>query len=365
MSNKNNTQKKNGGVKYRFSLSIVLALIVFVILLLTLAVSAALTWLMANKSPIISIKVESLPDIWSALWFISIVSLVVGTIITTFAGKIPLRPINTLISRMNRLSSGDFSTRLHFGKPIRIHPAFIEMEDSFNTMAEELENTEMLRSEFINNFSHEFKTPIVSIAGFAKLLKRGDLTESQKNEYIDAIEEESQRLAHMATNVLNLTKIENQTILTNLSKFNVSEQIRSSVLLLEPLWTRKDLDLAIDFSEYEIEANEELLKQVWINLIENAIKFSQDGGPLEIKVGEGGGNIAVSISNAGEIPASAVDKIWNKFYQADESHASAGNGVGLAIVKRVAELHGGSARVSQSDGTVTFTVTLPKKHKAK
>ena len=116
-------------------------------------------------------------------------------------------------------------------------------------MAEELENTKVLRGDFINNFSHEFKTPIVSIAGFAKLLKRGNLTGQQKKEYLDIIEEEALRLSAMATNVMNMTKVENQTILTDISEYNLSEQLRSCILLLERDWERKDLELQLDFGE--------------------------------------------------------------------------------------------------------------------
>jgi signal transduction histidine kinase len=228
-------------------------------------------------------------------------------------------------------------------------------------MAQELQNTEVLRSDFINNFSHEFKTPIVSIAGFAKLLKRGNLTDEQKNEYIDIIEEESLRLSYMATNVLNLTNVENQTILTDVSEFNLSEQIRSAVLLLEDKWSRRKLEMYIDFDEYMIFANEELLKHVWINLLDNAIKFSPEYGVLGIKIEEINEFLYVSISNSGDpIPSELREKIFNKFYQADESHSSEGNGIGLAIVKRVVELHNGIVSVQSKDNLTTFTVKLPK-----
>lgn len=136
-----------------------------------------------------------------------------------------------MIDGINNLAAGNFRVRLKFGWPITNHPAFAKLSDSFNKMAEDLEHTEMLRSDFINNFSHEFKTPIVSIAGFAKLLKRSNLTEAQRAEYLNVIEEESMRLSQMATNVLNLTKVENQSILTDVSRYNLSEQLRSCILL--------------------------------------------------------------------------------------------------------------------------------------
>ena len=229
-------------------------------------------------------------------------------------------------------------------------------------MAEELENTQMLRSDFVNNFSHEFKTPIVSIAGFAKLLRRGKLTEEQKQEYLAIIEEESLRLAAMATNVMSLTKIENQTILTDLTTFNLSEQIRGCVLLLEEKWSRKELDMDLEFPECSIRANEEMLKQVWINLLDNAIRYSPAHGEVKIRIAEKPDTLAVTVTNYGpDIPANKIDKIWGKFYQADESHASEGNGIGLAVVKRVVQLHDGNASVASGDGATAFTIALPKR----
>jgi len=261
---------------------------------------------------------------------------------------------------MNRLASGDFKARLKYNPVFSKHPTVAEITDSFNRMAEELENTKVLRSDFINSFSHEFKTPIVSIAGFAKLLRKGKLTERQKEEYLHIIEEESLRLSAMATNVLNVTKIENQTILSDITVFNLSEQIRNSILLLENAWVRKNLDLNVEFDEYEISGDEELLKQVWINLLDNAVKYSPDYGFLEVKIAAKENAVTVDISNTGEeIPVSIRDKIFDKFYQGDESHSSTGNGIGLAIVKKVVELHNGSINVRCNNGITTFSVTLP------
>lgn len=291
----------------------------------------------------------------------SVINLLVGLCVAAFTNRIILRFINRIIDGMNCLAGGDFKVRINFGKLFGKHPAFAEISDSFNRMAEELDNTEMLRSDFINNFSHEFKTPIMSIVGFTKLLKRGSLTDQQRAEYLDIIEEESMRLAAMATNVLNMTKVENQTILTNVTAFNLSEQIRSSILLLEPKWTRKNIEFELVFCEYMIAANEELLKQVWINLIENAIKFSPEYGVITVCAEEREDTLSVSVRNLGrEIPAKQQKRIFDKFYQADESHASEGNGIGLALVKGVVELHCGKVSVKSEDQTTIFTVELPK-----
>ena len=293
-------------------------------------------------------------------------SLCLGAFVTYFITKLPLRPVNKVINSFNKLASGDFSTRIQLSRTMMRYPSIAEFTESFNAMAEELESTEMLRSDFINNFSHEFKTPIVSIAGFAKLLRKGNLTDEQKQEYLQIIEEESLRLSYMATNVLNLTKLENQTILSNVTKYNLSEQIRNCVLLLENKWSAKNLDMDIDFNEYDIEGNSEILKEVWINLIDNAIKYTEESGVIRITVKRKEGKIIVAITNTSvTIPQEKLDKIFNKFYQTEESHSQMGNGVGLAIVKKAVELHSGSVSVESADDKTTFTVTLPEKRPVK
>ena len=343
----------------RTSLTLILAIFVFVILLSAIGLTAIATYVMSIAGVFVDVNGES--DLGSIILAMSLVSVVIGGIIAFFSSKLPLKPINNLINKMNRLASGDFKARLDFGTTLSSHPAFKEISTSFNTMAKELENTEMLRTDFINNFSHEFKTPIVSITGFAKLLAKGNLTEEQRMSYLHSIEEESMRLSSMATNVLRLSHVESQTILTDPTVFNVSEQLRSSVLLLEEKWEKKRIDLQLDFDEYKIEASEELLKEVWINLIDNAIKFAPEGGTLALDIQDRGNRLAVSIGNTGhEIPSAMREKIFTKFYQGDESHATQGNGIGLAIVKRIVTLHKGTVTADYRDGMTVFTVTLPK-----
>ena len=342
--------------KHRIALTLLLSAFVFFIILFAFLISAAILYVMVETDFIF----KEQPSMWGILLFIGIVSTIIGAALTAVLSKITLGSVNNIINQMNRLASGDFKARLKIGKPISIHPTFVEITDSFNKMAEELENTEMLRSDFVNNFSHEFKTPIVSIAGFAKLLKKDNLTDEQRKEYLDIIEEESLRLSYMATNVLNLTKLENQAILTDVTQFNLSEQIRNCVLLLESKWEKKKLELYIDFDEYMISANEEMLKQVWINLIDNAIKFASDYGVIGIEIKQENDRLMVSVSNSGsEIAPENIESIFKKFYQADKSRSAEGNGIGLAIVKRVAELHGGEVSVKSENLTTVFTVTLP------
>ena len=350
--------KKPG--KHRWSLTLLYSTAFFLIQLAAVLITAALSFLLTKLGVLDNLGIPRNSG-FAMLIVMLLISVLVGSVVAIGTVKIPLRPFNRLINNIDRLAAGDFTARMHYGKVMGDNPVFQELSESFNAMAEELENTQMLRSDFINNFSHEFKTPIVSIAGFAKLLRRGNLTDAQKEEYLAIIEEESLRLAAMATNVMNLTKVENQTILTDLTTFNLSEQIRACVLLLEEKWSRKELDLDLEFPEYTICANEELLKQVWINLLDNAIKFSDPNGTVSVDISDGSECLSISVSNHGkDIPKDRIAHIFNKFYQADESHSSEGNGIGLAVVKKVCELHGGAVSAKSESGTTTFTVVLPK-----
>ncbi len=280
----------------------------------------------------------------------------VGVILFYVAGKVFLQPMNDMVYGMSKLAKGEYNTRMDFRGPEVIKRIY----KSFNTLAQELAGMEILRSDFVNNFSHEFKTPIMSINGLIGLIKNNDLPREKQLEYLGIIEEETDRLALITTNVLNMSKIENQGILTDVKKFNVSEQIRMCVLLMEKQWTIKKLNLTMDFDEYTVSGNEEMLKQVWLNLIDNAIKFSYEGGELSVDVLRGDEGVVVKIGNTGkEIDEKDREKIFNKFYRTDEAHTVSGNGIGLSIVKRIVELHSGTVSVGREDDKTVFTVMLP------
>jgi len=191
----------------------------------------------------------------------------------------------------------------------------------------------VLRSDFVNNFSHEFKTPIVSLRGIAKLLKRQKLSSEERNEYLDIIINESDRLAELATNVLNLTKVETQTILTEKKVFNVTEQIRHAVVLMNQKWAAKNVNFQFESNEVMIPANEDLLSQVWINLLDNAVKFSPQDAEVSIRINNTDQQVFIQISDNGPgIPLEKQKYIFDKFYQGDESHSTYGYGIGLSIV---------------------------------
>lgn len=334
----------------RFVLTALFALIVFVILLITMFIVGTVTYFLERAGAL------GAPSVLSFLFMIGIASIAVGTVVSLFAAAIPVKPIKQLLYGLNSLAAGDYQTRLSVDAP----GIGREVSESFNLLAEELQNTELLRSDFVNNFSHEFKTPLVSIRGFAKLLLRGGVPEEKQREYLEIISSESARLSDMATKVLDLAKLENQGILTDVSTYNLSEQLRECILLLERKWTAKNLGVSTDFSEIFVSANKEMLKQVWINLLDNAVKFTPEGGSIKIGIRKENDGISVSVANSGTtIEAEDLSRIFRKFYQADASHAAQGNGIGLAIVKRIVTLHEGGVWAECADGWTVFRVTLP------
>lgn len=351
-------KERNSVTKKRFSLVLLLSFFVFCIIVMALAVAMGLVSVFVHFG--IMATLDGNVDIYNALLLMGATSLIVGLALAIILGRVTMNPVNHYINQMNRLASGDFSARLSFGRPVGGIPAFKEVEESFNKTAEELQNTEMLRTDFINSFSHEFKTPLVSIGGFAKLLESDDVSDEKKKEYLKIIEKEAFRLAEMATNVLNITKVENQAILSDVTSFNLSEQIRETILLLEPKWSQKEVLWELEFDETEISASKDLIQQVWLNLIDNAVKFSPEGGQITVGVSRSQESVTVFVKNLSEvIPEEERDRLFTKFYRRNASK-SEGNGLGLALVKRIVELHGGEVGIECAEGFVTFSVSVPQ-----
>ena len=293
---------------------------------------------------------------WVPLMLLAISCVTLGIIGSALATKFIFKPYKTLMNSMIELSNGDYSTRVSFGKTNTLKAA----EKSFNILAEELSRTEMLHSDFINNFSHEFKTPIASINGLLELLKRDDLPQEKRKEYISIIEEETKRLLDMSTKVLDLSKIENEKELKSARKYNLSEQIRSCIVLLEKKWEKKNLSLNLDFDEYEIRANYEMLMQVWINILDNAIKFANRDSELLVEISKEIGYLIIEITNTGlPIKDEDKEKIFSKFFQAENNNTKEGNGIGLSIVKHIVTLHKGTIKAKSENSKTTFTVKLP------
>ena len=288
-----------------------------------------------------------------------LVSSFVGTIISSVVSSHVLRPLLDLIAATKTVAKGDFAVRLESENQIG---EIAELIDSFNVMTEELSGIEMFRSDFINTFSHEFKTPIVSIRGFAKQLQNENLTPEERREYTDIIIAESERLTKLSSNILLLSKLEHQTILSDQTTFSLDEQLRSDILLLEKQWSKKNLEIEPDLNEVTYYGNAELLSQLWVNLLSNAIKFTPEGGWIKIMLTQDFEQVKVVIRDNGiGMRPDTLQHIFEKFYQGDGSHSVEGNGLGLSLVKRIVELCGGSISVESEEGKGTAVyVSLPK-----
>lgn len=344
--------KEQAGV--RIKITLLTTGFVFILLVLTMLASNAIIMFAIRHG---WIKAEPGAHLKPFLFQSGIISIVIGTTLSFFMSHFPLRPLHTLIRAIHEVSAGNYDVKIHLEHP----KEFQQLSECFNQMTEALAGIEMFRSDFINNFSHEFKTPIVSILGFAKLLKSQAPDTGQSQEYLDIIIEESRRLSELSATVLNLSKVESLTLLTDRTAYSLSEQIRESILLLESKWSKKQIDFDIDMEEVMIRANEPLLKQVWMNLLDNAVKFSPASGRIAITLRADSGNGVFTVQDQGAGMDEHVQKyIFDKFYQGDTSHHMEGNGLGLPLVKRILELHKGMVSVKSRAGEGSiFTVRVP------
>ena len=272
------------------------------------------------------------------------------------------RPVRQITEAAEKIMQGDFSARVP-----PIHGAgtegFNEIGSAINKMAEELAGTETLRTDFIANVSHELKTPLAIMANYATMLQRPGITEEEKNEYAKAIAEASRRLAQLITNILKLNKLENQQIFPQPQEFDLGEQLCESLLQFEDAWEQKQLNVETDIAENIcICSDRELLSLVWNNLISNAVKFTPEGGTIGVTLKANENTVIISVTDTGcGIKPETGMHIFEKFYQGDTSHATQGNGLGLALVKRVIDILNGEIGVQSVYGEgSTFTVKLER-----
>lgn len=268
------------------------------------------------------------------------------------------RPVKQITKAAEKIMQGDFSARVP-----PIHGAgtdgFNEIGAAINKMAEELSGTETLRTDFIANVSHELKTPLAIMGNYVTMLQRPGITEEEKNEYAKAISGAARRLAQLITNILKLNKLENQQIFPQKSEFDLGEQLCESLLQFEDAWEAKGLEIETDIEDdVRIASDPELLSLVWNNLISNAVKFTPDGGSVGIRLKTEEDHVIVSVSDTGcGMKPETGMHIFEKFYQGDTSHATQGNGLGLALVKRVVDILNGEIAVQSVYGEgSTFTV---------
>ena len=271
------------------------------------------------------------------------------------------RPVRQITEATERIMQGDFDLRI---KPLRGLPdetGFNQIIDCINKMTQELSGTETLRTDFIANVSHELKTPLAVMGNYAAMLQCPGITEEEKNEYAKAISEAAQRLAQLITNILKLNKLENQQIFPQAEEYDLGEQLRQSLLQFEDAWEHKNLNIEIDIDDdVLIRSDAELLSLVWNNLISNAVKFTPEGGTVGIRLKTQTDQVIVSVRDTGcGMTPEVGAHIFEKFYQGDTSHATQGNGLGLALVKRVIDILQGQITVESDPGKGTaFTVYI-------
>lgn len=348
--------------KTRLNLAITLVLFVLAILLLTFFVVGIIFFSLRYFGVItLPLQDNHNPDgnpIFAFFALLLLLCTIIGTALTAFLSKKALNPIRIIIDATKNIASGNFDVHLD----IKGIGELEELSENFNKMAHELSTIETLRADFVNSFSHEFKTPIVSIRGFAKLLKENNLREEEKQEYLDIIIVESERLSELSTNVLNLSKYESIQIITDKQPFRLDEQVRRAIALFEQKWLSKNIEINVHLDEIIFIGKADLTQQIWINLLDNAIRFTDENGHINIRLCEWNAQIRFVIEDDGiGIEKQAIEYIFDRFFQGDSSHKTKGNGLGLALVKRIVNLCDGNIEVqSELDKGSKFIVSLPK-----
>ncbi len=295
--------------------------------------------------------------------FVNVIFLsIIFTVIDGLRRKIMIdRPVKKIVAAANQIAKGDYSVRIPRLNTLNRADGLDEIIACFNKMAEELSGVETLQTDFMANVSHELKTPLAVMQNYGTLLQQPDLPEEDRIQYAKAVAEACRRLAGLITNILKLNKLENQQIYPAVQRYELNEQLCQCLLGFENTWEAKGIQMETDIAEgVQIDADPELLSLVWNNLFSNAFKFTEPGGTVSIGLKAEGPLAIVTVADTGCGMTPQVGKhIFEKFYQGDPSHATQGNGLGLALVKRVVDIIGGDIAVSSEAGKgSTFTVSL-------
>ena len=334
----------------RMSMRLFFTLFIILELLVINACATLIIGLLAHYFPVLN-------RMSSAVWLV-VVSSILGSAITTLMVKFFFDPLLKLGQALQSVAQGNYDVQLkthHIFREIR------QINEDFNRMTKELSSTEILKTEFISNVSHEFKTPINAIEGYATLLQDTDPSEqAEQEQYIQKILFNTHRLSKLVGNILLLSKVDNQGIQARVTRFRLDEQIRQCLLALEPKWTEKENDFDVDLECVEYTGNESLLMHIWNNLMENAIKYGPQGGLITLRLRQKEGRVCFTIDDEGTgIPPEAQSHIFDRFYQADSSRKSEGNGLGLALVRQILTISNGSISVENLPGKgCRFTVML-------
>ncbi len=302
-------------------------------------------------------------SITSSLILCSVITLMLGSALLAWEAGFYIRPAKIIVDAAGRIAKGDFSIQAPLPNyRIGISEGWFLIE-SFNHMAQELQSMEHMRRGFTGSVSHEFKTPLASMVGLTELLSEDGVPENERKEYIALLHDEALRLSRLAENLLRLSRLDEQAIISRKEKIVIDEQIRKCVILLAERWEAKEIDFSVELPVMEIENDPDMTQQVWLNLIDNAIKYSAHGKKLFLSGQVSENQITVTIRDEGiGIPEEKQKHIFEPFYQCEESHKEQGHGLGLSIVRRIMELLGGKIECRSEVGIGTeMIVTLPKK----
>lgn len=272
------------------------------------------------------------------------------------------RPAEKILEATQKIAHGNFDVELKIKHSHKKFDEYDDIMENINIMTNELKKNEVLKTDFISNVSHEIKTPLAVIQNYSTILQDEKLSNADRQKYLKELSNATKRLSDLITNILKMSKLENQQFVPELYEFNLGEELRIAVLQFEELFDKKNIALECDIEDINIVSSKELLELVWNNLVSNAIKFTENKGKIAVNLKEEQGYAVVTISDTGCGISNEVGKhIFDKFYQGDTSHSSEGNGLGLALVKKVIDILGGEISVESEIGKgSTFKVKLKK-----
>ena len=285
--------------------------------------------------------------------------IIFGVVVAIVLNSTFIKPLMTVAAAMRKVAEGDFGIQLECKSNIS---DIKEIYTSFNAMAKALSETETLQTDFVSNVSHEFKTPINAIEGYASLLQDSELPHELQAKYVDNIIFNTRRLSTLTGNILLLSKLNNQSIRPQKTRFRLDEQVRQAILALEQKWTEKELEFDVELDKTEYSGYENLLVHVWTNLIDNAVKFTPAGSLIRMRLQRENDELLFTIEDSGPgIPEGEQERIFAKFYQSETSREVEGNGLGLALVRQIVEISGGSVTVENlPEAGCRFAVRLPE-----
>ena len=323
-------------------------------ILITAIVSFLLmTWLVQDIAKVENIYLAAVYEVLGTIF--TMILILVST--NTYTYRKRMQEVNTLANAIEQVANGDFHVQI----PIRPNDPMAQIYADFNKMSAELASVQLLRNDFINNYSHEFKTPIASINGFAALLLSKKLPENEQRQYLEIIRDESERLSRLTSNTILLSKLSSQRIVTDIEQYNLGEQLRQCSIILSQNWLEKNIEFDGDFPDVPFSANKELLQHLWLNLIGNAVKFTPEGGTITVRLREESRTVRITVSDSGiGMDETTLAHLFDPYYQGDSSRSSQGLGLGLSIAKRIVELNEGTISAESTPGSgSTFTVILP------